>query len=624
MAITDTSQEQPQPKQPSASNRTQSSPAPKQSWSFYDQSAQSAIPRTLGAESFNAIKKTMQELYKDPIDTVEIEVLGIDNQIYVGFAFSAIVVVTKYKNEPQFGLAYHILIIESTGKELPVITENINNRTVEIINTTSAALDSIMLNEVIKLISESNIAAGVSEDKFYFADGTVVPSTFNPEDKQVALALAYNSVNANFVKMKQVAGREIMNLATLEDMKDSNFGIEFTVGEVITHNIFGRPVRSDAQIALNLRRIKGHSTNSVNEGNQAVTISHVDGFVDILYMDQQGSQTNQFAQFNQQQQNLPKPYAANFVITSIMETDRTTTESILLTLQTINPLAQNNNWMFAFRPTPTDPNDIDIKDIGAINYDAQLIVESNKPVEAIDVKSSNFTTHNLGQLLSSLFADGLIVSMDCEEAGPQTWMTSSFEASRDVNSQAYGEVYQAAMNLTNNLFERYFPVGTPIIRNDNNIVHMGTWVDKKGRTRDIRDIDYLAVCNLVGALNPSQIIKWSDTYNQTAYDIYLRLDERVRMLRELTNNTMRITGYARRITFTSSFLAALTAANSELGINFNFAAPATAGSLTQQRGYFRDASNSLLTFNTPVYGAAGNIGQPGSRFARSSMNRYTV
>ncbi len=51
---------------------------------------------------------------------------------------------------------------------------------------------------------------------------------------------------------------------------------------------------------------------------------------------------------------------------------------------------------------------------------------------------------------------------DCPESGPQSWYLSVFAAAKNGNANAYRIIYEAANQLTNGHFAKYFPQGTQI------------------------------------------------------------------------------------------------------------------------------------------------------------------
>ena len=169
------------------------------------------------------------------------------------------------------------------------------------------------------------------------------------------------------------------------------------------------------------------------------------------------------------------------------------------------------------------------------------------------------------------------------------------------------------MALTNGNFRDYFKAGTPIFSDAGERVHMGTWIDKDGNKRDIRDIDHIAICNLVGERNPQIIREYSDTYLNTMVPMEKRLADRKRILSAVTGETCTITGFAQRLTFTREFIEALVQGVRATNLAVRVNTPLTEADFNNQRAVAGYAGNALLTpgqtFNQSSYGGVqGNMG----------------
>src|SRR5690606_27028199 len=107
------------------------------------------------------------------------------------------------------------------------------------------------------------------------------------------------------------------------------------------------------------------------------------------------------------------------------------------------------------------------------------------------------------------------------------------------------------------------PVAVP----EYNRIHLGYYTNADGEMRDIRDIDYLALLNMIGGKDIRTVEEVMDTFDRTDIPVEIRLDRRYRILKEVLGDSMVIKGYATRITFDAKFIEALIAACESAGIN---------------------------------------------------------
>lgn len=555
------------------------------------------ISRGIGSEFYNKLKDNLVNVYKTANENVETAIIDLDKINEPSLAFSAIVVAMRYKNSPALGVAYHILVLEATGDKLTPQMTNINNQQVEILKVTSDALDDVLISKATERVKKA-----FPTGPWYMVDGCVVPEKFNPDDQYAVHRLALNAGLATGTELElHDPAFADLNLAQLQH--DSSLAINIGFNRQQIEDAVSAPMRSDALINFASKKIaQTGKIGSVNAGDKEEKISEVSGFVDLLWNPQ--NPITAFNAYAPQQQMQTQKYAARLVITNLASNFSYTPGSVLLALATALSLRDDNNWIQAFRPMPGSEKEIDIADIGALNIEANLSNDPSGFGKRIDTKSDSFKLEDLGQLISALVQPGLIVSLDCPEVGPQAWYLSVFAAaSTGQSNAAYKVIYDAANQLTNGAFGKYFPVSGAIFTDIGNRVHNGVWEDRNGNKRDIRDIDHLAVCNLVGDRNPQFIRDWSDTILRTQYPLPLRLAARKKMIMGLTSETAVITGFSQRVTFTAAFLDALARGIKETGLPVEVNTPLTGSDFTNQRGTAGFAGAALLapgqSFMTP-------------------------
>jgi len=590
-------------------NQTVNQQRPQQAstWSFHNTGLMAApIPKGLGSEVYNKLKTSLLEVYKQANDGVEIALIDMDTTVEPSLAFSCIIVALRQKAAPDVGVAYHIILIEATGEKVTPVIDNIANQQVEVMRVTSDALD----NDLIRKATD-RVRKAFPVGPWFTVDGTVVPSSFNPDDKYAVHRLALNAGLACGTELEaRTPGFHDVNLAMAAH--DSTMSINVGFNRQQIQDAVGAPMRSDILLQFESKKNnagQGKYT-SLNAGDKDVKVAEASAFVDLLW--NPISPMNGFNPYAPQQYAPTQKYVARLVITNLESNFSYTIGSVLLALATSLSLNDNSNWIQTFRPTIGQGGEIDINDIGALNIEANIANEPTGVGTRIDTKADSFKLEDLGQLVSALIQARLIVSLDCPEYGPQTWYTSIFASAANGSQSAYSSIYAAADQLTNGVFSRHFSMGSPMFADPGNRIHLGTWTDRSGIKRDIRDIDYLAVCNIVGERNPVAIREWSDTFLRAQYPQALRLAVRKKMIVALTNETANFTGFAERVTFSSTFMEALSQGIRDSGLPIRVNTPLSGSDISNMRGVASFASAALLTpsqsfQNGGVYGYQQNF-----------------
>lgn len=583
------------------------------------------ISTTIGDEAYQKLRDNLRELYKSANPELEVEIIDVDRGSEPVLAFSCLAVAMRVKPKANASaavissdtvVAYHTLILESTGEKLAPVVRNVNNVNIELILTPGDAYDQRLAQ-----IVQARVAKRYPKATLVTTEATVVPSDFNPDDKVALHNLALNIGLANGTELSVMDKnfRDVDLTAIHRGDNQLNVNVKFMRQQIA--DIVGAPQRSDVVIQfVSSARRDNNQQISVNNSSRDSVFSELTGFVDLVW-DPVVPQQNAFNAYT----NVPsatQKYIPRLVLTSINSNRAYTLGSLLLALATATSMAESNNWIQAFRPQPVSGNEIDLCDIGALNIEANLANEQSGYGTRIDTKANDFTLESLGKLVATLVRPQLVVSLDCPEAGPQTWYTAIFVAAMRGNTRAQALIIDAADQLTGGNFSRHFDKSAIFHPLDDRI-HLGYWIDRNGTKRDIRDIDYLAVSNLIGERSPSTIRDFSDTFTKHNYPMAMRLAGRKKIISGLTNDTAVVTGYAQRVTFTSAFLSALAAGIRDTQLVVNINTPLSMEAFNNQRGVANFGGIGMVangvTFMTqggfaqmPNFGNQGGFG--GGRF----------
>lgn len=564
------------------------------------------MPTLMGSKQYQEMKKKLLEVYqsiKNP--DIILDILDLDKATYPMMAFSAMVVTARSRAVPALGAAYHILLLEATGKKLEAMTDTHNGHTVRILRPTEIAIDNEMMGMASELVMRT-----YPQSKVRYSDATVVPETFKIDDEHALYNLALNAGLAVTQELA-VSTTEFRDINLVEFVPpDSRLHINIGFTPTVIPNVVNEPMRSDVLVSFTTSRNKDPKYASVNSGDREQTVNEVSGFIDLVPTLDPMSQAGIYAYPGMQMAPMPKQrYAARLVLTNIASNFAYTPGGVLLALITALQVGENNNWTQAFRPLATRSGEIDMRDIGALNIEANIQDEAGGWGSMIDTKSSEFDLKCLGAMVGSLVRSGMMVSLDCPLAGPQSWYTSIFRGASNGVPSARELLLNAANQLTNGNFSQFFPMNTPMFTDVNNRVHLGNWTDVKAQKRDIRDFDQVAVCNLLGRSNPAQIREWTKTWVDTATPLEMRLSKRESMIKAMSGDTANFTGFAERVTFSAPFVEALAKAAFATKLAVNVTTPLSSADLNYQRPVADYVSNALMSAQ-PVFqpGGFGNNG----------------
>jgi hypothetical protein len=604
-------QAQPQRSNPELSN-TPRLDAGNGSFSFHTGGLFSApVAAGTGSEYYSKLKTALTEVYKQSNDAVEVILLDMENTVETALAYSCLVVAVRYKKAPELGVAFHTLLLEATGDVPSSYFEQIGNRQVEVIRVASDAFDEILVAKV-----NERVARAFPRVPTHLVDGSVIPTSFNPESREAVQKLALNAAVACTTELS-VNSPDFQDLNLTKLVTDSILSVNITFNKQTVQDMVGVPARSDIAITLTSKKSANINNRnaSLNSGDREIAVSQVNGFVDLMWNPLVPQ--NPLNPWTQQQNQPTQLYVPRLVITNMTGGYSYTPSSVLLALATSLTLRDDSAWVQAFRPSDTPDGAVDLSDIGALNFEANLAKSPTGFGERINTKDSKFTLQELGSLVGMLIQPGMMVSLDCPEVGASSWYLSLFAAAASGSQIARRGIIEAANHLTNGAFSRHYQQDN-MFADENNRVHLGTWRDRNGNLRDIRDIDYLAVCNLVGDRNPAAIRDWSDTWLRTQqWPLAQRLEARKKMIQAFTNETAKFTGFAQRVTFSSYFFEALSRAIQETKLPVRVTTPLSSSEFSNQRGVASFANQAMLGtgqtfFNNPAM--PGNFSQAGGNY----------
>lgn len=561
-----------------------------------------AMARTPTSEILTKLHKAMGDLLAERTDkSFEITLIPIDMYQTNVLNISAIVLAMKDTLNPKLGVAYHTFLLEASAEAPAPKFENIGGQNIEVLKTPGESWD----DQMVQFVAETVQRQFPQVQKFLNAGAEVVSRLFNMEDHAALFNLTTNGAFACSQEL-ETSSPDFHDLNLAQAENDSTLQVRHSFANPQILDATGNPVRVDVQVDFSAAPV-----NQQQQQNERVAkLANVGGFLDLVYAPV-APQANQYAMAWQPQQVNFQTYLMRFVITHLQSDTLLTLSSQLLSLVSAMSLREQNAWARAFANKAYSA-ELNMHDIGAVGIEANLDRDPSGVGSKINTSLDSFTEEHLVKLLAATVQPGLIVSMDVPECGDSSWYLDVWAAAAEGKQSAINAIRNAADCLTNGGFGRHFPMGAAICTDENNRIQLGNYVDQAGVRRDLRDIDYLAVANMIGTKDAAVIRTWSDSFVQTNRPLIARLADRKRIMNGMFSQ-VNITGYARRITFTQEFINALQAGVAECRIGIR-----QVSNFSEMAGYERAGGgylqNSLLSadtsgiFNRPGFNYQGQQG----------------
>lgn len=494
------------------------------------------VSRSALGESLNAYSETLKNvLAKQNANEVKsMQIIPVPAAAS-GLVVGAIAVVQKGEKKTSV----FTLIIESTLASLPTRVIKVHGRRDIEIPTTAGDVynDSATMWAGVSTVVAN--AIGMETSALVESGACVIYNSVKP-DNEVSLQLILNRAsNANRTVLGDNA---LVFSAAAEDFKGTSWKANIDFSATTTKTGTGLPVRRTFCVGLNVHLNQGVADLAKQS---VVPLSQLSGYVDLVYVGpkqiQQGYHTVDTTQI----------MAPTIVITNTEPvTDNITPELQMMSLASAALMLRNEAWAHTLRPRFGAEGQADIHSLNGLSVelsgDAEAVV--------IDVNAPDF---DLMRLIRNVVHPTPIFTLHVEECGEVTWITSMLLDAAAGNAQAYNYVFNACNNLTNNAFETMFARGTPMATLEDDRVLLGTWVDKAGKERDLRDWDSLAMLNLLGKSDRNKAFEFSGTFNPATGSQDERIEKRIAIIREILGGQVNVKGYARPVTLMPAFIAAL-------------------------------------------------------------------
>lgn len=453
--------------------------------------------------------------------------------------------------------AIHTLLIEDANDQYEPVNLQLGGKQLRYSTVVGDVYTQELWGTIVSVVSESS---GI-QIKAFDAGHQSLPQEMDIKDKDAIHKIAFFASEAlTRVALNEIVrtSADIVSLADLGESTIASAAIDFRNVNDLT--AAGLPLRSDFNVKLRYSdgvksAGEGQTDKAFDLGSQ-IPLGGAEGYVDLSYREPANAMPGQ-AQSTQH-------YFANVILTRLdTDQDFITPELQVLSLLGSTLIGRNINWARSWSQSFRGLNGDQMHDIGAIGY--ELPGPDGSPAGRIDTTSASFDDGALARLVLTAIHEKPMISIDVEESGELSWLNRTLIDAAEGSVDANNSLITAFDNLTNGNFSRLWQGGDLIVDNGNRI-HLGYYIDEQGNRRDIRELDYLAVLNRFAEIDPSMIVKWQGTFDDLDTDAEVRLAEREEMIRKMLGGTVRITGYARRLTFAPNLLDVGLEAAAEAGL----------------------------------------------------------
>lgn len=571
-----------------------------------------SVPRESGSAYTTKLFENLSKVFLEKRNnTVVKEMFIVDKDIDHDINFSCIVASAYIDGNIELGKSFFILLLAATGSPRKEV-KNIGNEQVELSIFPDSYLDTYLAEKIRAIVAQKS----GNIDRIYNADGFVVPESFDIDNINKIKELSKRCEQFVLSELDSSTNLQVTDLSQV--VKDVNLIIDVSTNNSIVTDSVGEPIRENFAIDFNCT---AKDTRSVQQSlhasqGQKQNISRVGGYMDLLFGPEDPSilNANQFSKPTTPQSTVR--YIPRCVITSF-DSDSITISRFMLSLYTTLALQHGRNWVQLFRRKVQTGKASNYDDVGFLNIEANV---TNEPGGfGPPIATDGFSMATLSDYLKVMVGDNLLYSLDCPGGSPETYYTRVFQLAATGSNTAMEYIYDSLDVLTSGHFSKEFDRNQPIVLQDPIRVLLGHWMDSDGNVRDIRDIDTITVCNMIGLKkqDPGLIVEWLNLFLPAEYnDEDLRLAKMKRLINYFLQDTATFTGTALRVNFNPAALMAFGRSIERCGIIVNnIITPINTNEMQSHRRMFSYDSSAFGDSNS-MFRSQGNMNNGAARTFR--------
>lgn len=438
--------------------------------------------------------------------------------------------------------------------------------------------------------------------------------------------LLYNACYAINTKLQEDRG--LGGFVLTSSAANEVMTVEPKFSRSLKKDLSGREKRADVELTFALKQHSNKSTSLNGSDVNTRVFGSMSGYMDFISVVSEG-QTSGWGTAN----TVVQKFSPLFVITSMFTEEAGSLEAHLTMLMSAATMAAGDEWVNSLyerhQASKRSGESIDIGEIGALNMEVNLM--QYRPADAqginlsfgpiVDTRIADFDRNKYIALLQQLCRQDMYIAIDAPNVGAESWYTDTFRASAtnsDIGREMAARIFQALQGLTENRFGTAFQnttSNTQLWLAEPTVIHNGYYVNHNGERRDIRDIDTLAIANILGPNDPTASARWAATF-MPGVDQERALTERKEMIEQVCGGTHNVvyTGYSTRLLLNPAAIKAMLMCAASIGFNMRFVSTYNTGlSNFANTGYNFGGVAGLSSSNVSSnFRGGNNIGNNGN------------
>lgn len=552
------------------------------------------VSRNGMSENLSKAKAQIEKVIKEKIGVTpefELWILSADNSVHNHLKLSGLIFVLKPKDPAYKTLTFHTLLIEGPNVLPPRQTKIANGQDIAVDFFSDMVYDKGYVATVVEIIraqqgQDINLVPVAAE---------VVPRTFNFDDLEAVRILATNAYIAVEQQLFHELGVPEVDLTTAARDAYIQTSVQYNQSDVMSATQL--PVRADLQINVTAVSNEQASNDTVNNSKPSELLAEIAGFIEPVFapfqnpMNAFGVQGFGVQGFGMQQQPTQK-FFARLVLTRLLSQRSVSPGMQTFMLSAGLSLTENGAWWTYFRsPKGINPQGTQAnrRDVGALNIEANVYNEEGGWGTPIATGDAKFGDEQLGRFLAQAMAPNLAVALDVSTCSDDTYYNDVFAyaASPGMEGDKAREALLAyADHMTGGRFRAHYSrregKGNPVVINEEWILN-GWYQRADGSRADIREVDYLAVMNVLGRQNPRMGAAWSDAMFSNQPRERNELAQK-QIISDVLGANINFTGRTRRVTVMGDFMDSFRDGLRDINISFRPSNPQGQGEFFQQRG----------------------------------------
>ena len=564
--------------------------------SIFGQRTAGSLSRQTGTARLNDLHERATKMFKASDvanSSLNLTAIKLDHVTYNVF-LPAVLVVGRSPSHPEVAYVYSLLIEREDTIEPEVRTQQGGYKTV-IPVVSGTAWDKKYTEAVQKAVST---ALGISPENVLAFSACVVPKDLelgvsadsNVQSKGME-DLMYNACYAINTKMMDDAG-ENSGFVLTATAPNEIMTVEPRFGRELCKDLSGREKRADIKLTFSLKRQNSKSGSLNGKDEIANVFGNLAGYIDFISVVTEGQVNSGWGTVNQPIQK----FSPLFVITSMFTEEAGSLSAHLTMLMAAATMANGDEWVNSIyerhQASKRGGESIDIGEIGGLNMevnlpqyrpqDAQGINVAFGPI--VDTRIADFDRNKYIALVQQLCRQDMFIAIDAPNVGAESWYTDIFRASAsatDYGREMANKIFNTLLELTDGKFAVAFQnitKNTKLWLAEPTVIHNGYYVNHNGERRDVRDIDTLAIANILGPNDPTACSRWAATF-MPGVDPERALTERKEMIEQVCGGSHNVvyTGYSTRLLLNPAVIKAMLMCAADVGFNMRFVSAYTSG-----------------------------------------------